>query len=554
MHGLIQELKDNNQDFEFYPTSKEMIKPIYESLKYHRVNNILDIGCGTCNFKKWVKEFEKEDIEAREREFCLYEDNYFVIEKSKILLEKLDKDTIVLGTDFHGTTLIDKKVSCIFCNPPYSEYEHWTNRIIWEGNCEYIYLVIPERWKENQKILKTIEQTKSNYEILGSFDFLNAERQARAKVDIVCITKPYSRYSEDNPAFDAWFDETFKMRDNIERSDYYTEKEKQESVRKKLLVAGNNKAECLVNLYQEEQKDLYKHFTAISELDADTLESIGIYKEAVKKSLQEKIKNLKILYWKIVFENLEQITDRLTWDSRNKLLNKFTGCNQVDFTFDNIYALIIWVIKNANGYYNDQIVTLYKELSHIENVKPYKSNQKVFEHEQWRFKNDRYYRKSDFQESGVHYTLDYRVIYKTYNLVKEYSTGSTELEERNVRRKIGDFCTIANNLGFEVGLIGIPSMFGEKETVLLKNGKTLFEYRIYKNRNMHINFNMEFAKALNVEVSRLLGWIRCKEDIAKEFTPEMAEGAEKYFKANKQVLLDNGLKLIGTVQSLEGGV
>jgi hypothetical protein len=44
-----------------------------------------------------------------------------------------------------------------------------------------------------------------------------------------------------------------------------------------------------------------------------------------------------------------------------------------------------------------------------------------------------------------------------------------------------------------------------------------------------MKFNKEFIKALNVEVSRELGWIHSREDIAREFVPEMAAGAEKYF-------------------------
>lgn len=58
------------------------------------------------------------------------------------------------------------------------------------------------------------------------------------------------------------------------------------------------------------------------------------------------------------------------------------------------------------------------------------------------------------------------------------------------------------------------------------------EYKIYKNGNMHVKFNIEFMKALNVEVARLLGWINKPEDIKKEFVAEMAKGAEKYFKRN----------------------
>ena len=105
INALIEELKENEQDFEFYPTSKEMLEVIKENLQYIReCNSVLDIGCGTCNFKKYIPGYE-----------------YFVIEKSKILLEKLDAETTVLGTDFHSTLLIDKKVDVIFCNPPYSE-------------------------------------------------------------------------------------------------------------------------------------------------------------------------------------------------------------------------------------------------------------------------------------------------------------------------------------------------------------------------------------------------------------------------------------------------
>ena len=61
---------------------------------------------------------------------------------------------------------------------------------------------------------------------------------------------------------------------------------------------------------------------------------------------------------------------------------------------------------------------------------------------------------------------------------------------------------------------------------------------------MHIKFNIEFTKALNVEVSRLLGWIKNKEDIKNEFPEEMASGAEKYFKTNCVIGYDTGVKLL----------
>ena len=51
---------------------------------------------------------------------------------------------------------------------------------------------------------------------------------------------------------------------------------------------------------------------------------------------------------------------------------------------------------------------------------------------------------------------------------------------------------------------------------------------------------------MNVEVSRLLGWIKSAEDIKREFPEELAKGAEKYFKSNYTCIGDNGLLMLTT--------
>src|SRR5574343_867888 len=134
---IVKELKENNQDFEFYPTSEEMLRVIYPHLKNEKV---LDIGCGTCNFKRFMRKFSQEDADfhnmleeeafqrgeasgekyyKREKSAEDYEKikKYYVMEKSTIILGKLDDESICLGTDFINSTLIDKKVDTIFCNP-----------------------------------------------------------------------------------------------------------------------------------------------------------------------------------------------------------------------------------------------------------------------------------------------------------------------------------------------------------------------------------------------------------------------------------------------------
>lgn len=444
---------------------------------------------------------------------------------------------VTLGTDFNQNTLIDKPVDAIFCNPPYSEFENWTKRIIKEGNCKYIYLVIPERWKDKADIMQAITDINASYKVLGSFDFLHAERQARAKVDVVLIDKTQCNK---NQAFNDWFNTTFKMRDKEDLRDYEQYEEKKKSV-KNQLIAGKNKVEILVNSYNDELTTLYNHFKAISGLDVDILESIGITKKAVIEALQMKIKGLKNLYWHLVFEEMDEITSRLTSATRGKLLTRFEGLLTVDFNHSNIYSLLVWVCKNATAYYDEQLIELYKTFTSPDNIIKYKSNQKVFKEDKW-YNNIRHFVNSD---EVTHYCLSYRIICDKLYFNKSYSWSGEEIDEHKASTIIQDLCAVAHNLGFKAVRWDNPEYFGSKYYVWLDKGKPLMEYKVYKNGNTHIKLDKEFAKAMNVEVSRLLGWIRDKSDIAEEFPEEMAKGAEKYFKTNFAISLENpNIKLL----------
>lgn len=567
---LIQQLKEAGQDFELYPTTRQMIRCIWEHCRGktagHRSGNfgdVLDIGCGTCNFKRYVDEFNAPLIKREERSYgddyidrsnCVNISQYYVMEKSRILLDKLDAETIVLGTDFHNNTLIDKPVDTIFCNPPYSEYEDWAAKIIREGVCNSIYLVIPQRWKNSEKIKLALETVKTPYnrfsdtfedqekaQVIGSFDFLDAERAARAKVDIVFVDKSHTKKES---GFDAFFDEVFGMQEKEEKQPWEERTDKLEQV-KNDLAAGKNKIEILCEGYAAEQQQLFEHFQVISGLDADILDTIGIQKEKVKAALKSKFTGLKNIYWSAAFDCLDEITSRLTSGSRRAMLERFTALKTVDFTASNVYALVIWVIKNSNQYYKSQMVDFFKALSSPENVQNYVSNKRIFEREDYGYFN----RKHD------RYTLDYRIICTRHALPgnDEYASNwggvTPEYMRAKFESKISDICTVANNLGFRVAYIDLPPNYGKKGCVYMNDGtaklKTLFEFRPYQNGNVHVKFDKEFMKALNVEVARELGWIHSREDIAREFVPEMAEGAEKYFDRTLRIDLNAAPLMLG---------
>ena len=567
--ALVEQLKAEGEDFEFYPTTREMVKTIWNhrrrkwsdgSPKIDSFGAVLDIGCGTCNFRRWVREFDEEAAkEPNGDRKTVGMGYYYVMEKSRILLDKLEPDIVVLGTDFHEATLIDKAVDTIFCNPPYREYEDWAARIITESVCKDIYLIIPRRWKKSEKIMLALkrlnlslephsvkrcefltvyQETLTDVEVIGSADFLDAERTARAKVDILHICK---KYTSKDAAFDTFFDEVFGMPDTGKKYDFEHEERRSEAdALKAELLTGKNKIEILCRGFYEKQKQLFEHFKTICGLDVEVLKAIGVRKDAVKEALKKNFEGLKNLYWQAAFDCLEEITSRLTSQSRKALLERFTILKTVDFTPSNIYALIVWVIKNANRYTEQQMIDFFMALSSKENVRNYVSNKRAFEEDRWRY--------TSRENRNTHYTLDYRIIVTKYALPGEAGYEWHDSTVRDVfQTKISDICTVANNLGFPVGLIDIPRSYGARgtaKTTIDGKPETLFEFRCYQNGNVHIKFNMEFMKALNVAVARKLGWIHKAADIAREFTPEMAQGAERYFDAFKGLSLETGARLL----------
>ena len=132
----VKILKENEQDFEWYPTTQEIIECVKKHINAQTYGgySILDIGAGDGRVLKALASGRNSEC--------------YSIEKSEILRNKQDKEIIPLGCNFWDNTLIDKNVDFIFCNPPYSEYEAWCEKIIKEANTEKgIYFVIPERYK-----------------------------------------------------------------------------------------------------------------------------------------------------------------------------------------------------------------------------------------------------------------------------------------------------------------------------------------------------------------------------------------------------------------------
>ena len=170
----VAALQACNQDFEWYPTTDEILGNVAASIRHHHRSgsvSIMDIGAGDGRVLSKLTTFLREKDSWRSVHV-----EPFAIEKAGIHLANMPKDIAILGTEFHEQTLVDKNMDVIFSNPPYSEYEAWSGRIIKESAAEHVYLVIPRRWRDSDRISQVIASRGAEVESLGVFDFENADR------------------------------------------------------------------------------------------------------------------------------------------------------------------------------------------------------------------------------------------------------------------------------------------------------------------------------------------------------------------------------------------
>ena len=186
MNKLVKQLKEADQDFEFYPTTDSIIQSMLMNIgkafiyDLDRQDDItfLDIGAGNGKVLNAVKEWNddrRERNHAGKSRSNYKSFEFWAIEKSKILTRELVKTSLVVGADFHEQTLLNFESDITFCNPPYKQFEEWTTRIIRECNNKITYLVIPERWKNNRNILEALKFRGSEFEVVSSHSFEDAE-------------------------------------------------------------------------------------------------------------------------------------------------------------------------------------------------------------------------------------------------------------------------------------------------------------------------------------------------------------------------------------------
>lgn len=532
------------EDFEWYPTTDEIIRRFirdlgttasairYDHYRSHDTG-FLDIGAGNGKVIDAVRRLRDDEKNGRDI------GRLYAIEKSHQLLNMLPENIYVLGVDYWNTSLHDKSVRFIFTNPPYSRFAEWSAKTIREAPHDaYLWMVLPERWETNASIQAEILVRKAKVQILDAFDFQDAEdRAARAKVHLIRIDMPSeaSRGGSTDP-FARFFDETFHFPDPEE--DETDNRKFDEVLEETKVVRRLNFVEALCHLYDERMLELSENYEAVCAIRPDILKEFDISKASLMKSLKMKLATAKKEYWQRLFDGMDAITRRLTVDSRKAMVERLNSHTGIEFNRDNAYAVIFWAVKNANQYFDSQLIDTYERLVDKANVENYVSNKRIF---QWnRFAYGYRVEKDDF----THYRLKvgHRMVVHAGGISVSYSRR--EFSERG-RNFLSDLATVAHNLGFPVSWDDVatyapsgswascPVEAGEAFVIRYKNerGKweSLMRIRAFENGNLHIQFLPEFIQALNTMHGRLKGWLRDDAEAAAELDMP-AEVAAKHFK------------------------
>jgi hypothetical protein len=542
----IRALQTAGEDFEWYPTTDEILAAFREDLykqakrfddrsrkdmhdMFHnntfenivRIKSLLDVGAGDGRVFSAIK-----DLDSRHR-FALGEK--YGIEIARAQSDDLiRKGVFIIGRDFFQTALIDKQYSVIFSNPPYSIYEDWAIRLLKEASFGSMYLVLPVRWENSKDIAREIK--RYDYESVGEYDFTHGDRAARARVNLIRITNKntdedeYRRSGDVTDAFRRWIHEHIGTFEGVSDEKIYSYEEDE----KALKIKSDNDITELVEDYTYEMNSLIEGFRAIAKLPVRVIHSLDLNKESLLKIIGDNISALKKRYWRIAFNKLKPVTERLTRETRRKLLDGMDEFNTLDFNEDNVYSICIWIIENTNAFIKEQLVEMFNNLASIDYMKAYKSNTR-WEKSSWR------YAGKDGKGKPERYALDYRFVADA-RCRGTYSYGGYSIIE--------DLIIVLRSLGVSIPSgagVTLPkysplvfkdeddAICGKKQDVLFHNGDgfdTAFECRFYHNRNVHVKVRKEFMMRFNIEAGRILGWLNKPQDIADEFEVSESEAAQ----------------------------
>ena len=530
----IRALQTANEDFEWYPTTPEIMQAmkddIWKYLKNHKrsyqderregiqitgrygekprldIKSFIDIGAGDGRVLNFFEADKKYGIEIARAQAD----------------DLICRGIFLIGRNFYDATLIDQYYSLIYSNPPFSDFERWVCKILYECNFCILYLVMPVRWKDNKIINKQMERYEAS--VVGEFDFSEGDREARGKVHLIRINAPWIKVG--NEKHQETLEDTFErfVREHI--GDFKKNPERDwEEERENALALKQAPIDQLIFDYEQDRENLGAAFKIIGKLNNEIIALMGLGKESMLEIIRKSIESLKSKYWRAAFDKLEPVQSRMTKKTRERIFRNIEEFKTLDFNADNIYSIVIWIINNSNVGILDQIGEVFDALTEKDQITAYKSNRHWIKSDWRHTQNDWKYEKLPARwKLGV----DYRIVVHTYY---------DKYEKRTV---VDDFIVICKNLGFPIAEWDVPdyNMHQTEQKFHTTDGELAFTMRFYTgNHNAHLKINKRLLMKFNIEVAKIRKWMTDPDDVVEEFDIPKAEATK---------LWNSGVALLGS--------
>jgi len=558
----VQILKNANEDFEWYPTTPEIMEAMQSDLWAYLRKHKNDYTARDNNNKervtlkeefdyssKFQKPKQRIDIDSfldigagdgRVLEF-FNANNKYGIEIAKAQADDLIRRGIfIIGRNYWEVSLHDNDYALIFSNPPYSEFVPWVNKLLSECNFHVLYLVMPVRWSTQEEITRELKRYEVS--VVGEYDFSEADRAARGNVNLVRVNAPWKKVEGERNNYETTIENAFEryVRENIADFAEKNYNDDWEGDTETELALKKTPIDQLLSDYEAERENLSNAFRAIGKLDPAIIKLLGQDKASMLEIIRTSIKGLKKKYWRATFDKLEPVQKRMTYGTRKVIFENIKEFRTLDFNADNIYSVVIWIINNTNVGILQQIEEVFDELTNENFIEKYVSN-KHWSKSDWR---NAHGSRHDYKYSKLperwKLGLDYRVVVETHNQLGMYA-------RRERRTVVDDFIVICQNLGYPIQDEDEPDyqLHQTEQKFHTKDGELAFTMRYYKgNCNAHLKINKKLLMKFNIEVAKIRRWMSDPEDVVEEYKIPMDEATQ---------LWKSGVALLGSgdVQMLE---
>ena len=507
---LLNQVLQENKNSEWYPTTDGMISAIVRDHGERNRETILDIGAGD---GRVLDAF----LGGNRVNGMRMPSQMMAIEQSLILQrELLSKGYTLVGTDFDKTQLYTLRADVIFCNPPYSVFKQWVKRILEESTASKLYFVIPQRWKSDPELVammgheykptgrwmddhRAIESMGGNvHNVIHSDDFLDAERKARAKVDVIAVSRKKS-----DEKTQEFFDSTMKIDfDSIMNTNDETVDSNDVS------CEVLNKFDRVYKQYEYDLKALLTNYKSATSLpDSFYLDVCGLTaKPNLAEQFRTMIESKNATAWKTILGLFDDVITKLTTKRKEDLLKSVYRSN-IEFNYENVKALVLHIQGVILERQELMICDLFESLMGCVDTAKYKSNYKLFVTGAWR---------EAFTEKAI---FEKRLVKTGYgaNLVYDYTTRQINGVNEHNRNLLDDVRRVADHIGYRV----LNWDEYDETTFTMNNSDFIFKcknersgkeldmlrIKLFKNGNMHMFFNTDFLTDLHVEFGKVTGML-----------------------------------------------